>query len=414
MKHAAERSAQSAILRDTLTVILAGGQGTRLYPLTKHRAKPAVPFGGSYRIIDFTLSNCMNSGLRRILLLTQYKSFSLDRHLQQGWNILRMDLGEFIMQLPPQQRMVRSWYEGTADAIFQNIYSLQEQRPRLTLILAGDHIYLMDYAPMLAAHEEHDADLTIAAVEVDRREAQRFGIMQVDGDSRVVAFHEKPEETATIPGRDTCLASMGVYAFRTEVLVRRVLEDAKTAHSDHDFGKNVIPGMIDRDRVFAYPMPGRNGKPPYWRDIGTLDSYWEASMDSLRHDPLMDMYDPSWYVRTYEPQRPPAVVGDDGLHGAPTVVNTILAKGVKVTSAHVEHSILSLDVALEPNSHVAESVIMDDVTVGAGARIKRALIDKHVRIPPGESIGYDLEHDRHRFLVTDKGIVVIPSDFVFA
>lgn len=413
MRSPDELTLPGGLLRDTIAVVLAGGQGTRLYPLTKHRAKPAVPFGGIYRIIDFTLSNCVNSGLRRVLLLTQYKSFSLDRHLQQGWSILRHELGEFIIQLPPQQRMVRSWYEGTADAIFQNIYNLQEQRPKYVVVLSGDHVYVMDYAPMLAAHVLNEADLTIAAIEVSREEARRLGVMQVDEDLRVIGFQEKPDEPITIPGHDTCLASMGVYVFATEMLVHRVVEDAKKPESDHDFGKNVIPGMIARDRVFAYPMPGQEGKPPYWRDIGTLDSYWEASMELLRPDPPFDIYRRSWPIRTYHGQRPPALVEQDGSGHSPIVVNSILATGTRITSATVEQSILSTDVLLASGAEVRESVLLNRVHVGAGARLQRVLVDKDVDVPPGETVGYDLDRDRRRFLVTENGIVVIPRGFVF-
>lgn len=402
------------ILRDTLTVILAGGQGTRLYPLTKHRAKPAVPFGGIYRIVDFTLSNAVNSGLRRILLLTQYKSLSLDRHLQSGWNILRGELGEFIMQLPPQQRLVRSWYEGTADAIFQNIYSLEEQRPEYTLILSGDHIYLMDYVPMIRSLVENDADLVIAAIEVDREEAQRFGVMSVDETDRVVDFREKPDNPSTIPGRDTSLVSMGVYVFKTATLVHRVLEDAKNPASDHDFGKNVIPAMIKKDRVFAWQLRGRNDHAPYWRDIGTLDSYWEASMDLLSPDPPVDIYDPAWPIRTYQEQRPPSRIGTDVDGNQPVIVDSIFAKGVRIAGAKIERSILSTDVVIESGAEVSESVLMNGVQVGRGARVRRTLIDKSTSIPAGEVIGYDTEADRRRFLVTENGIVVIPRDFVFA
>ena len=401
-------------LRNTLAVILAGGQGTRLYPLTNHRAKPAVPFGGVFRIIDFTLSNCVNSGLRRILLLTQYKSFSLDRHLQQGWSFFRHEMGEFIMQLPPQQRMVRSWYEGTADAIFQNIYSLQEQRPQYTLILSGDHIYQMDYASMLAFHMENDAQLTIGAIRVPREDAKRFGVMQIDDKQQIIGFEEKPDEPKTIPGStDECLASMGVYVFSTESLVRRVLEDAKDRTSRHDFGKNVIPGMIHRDRVFAYTMPGIAREAPYWRDIGTLDSYWDASMDLLKTPPSIDLWDATWPLRTYSGHHPPAVLSS-GESGKPSQVSdSIIARGTRITSAEISRSILSPKTVVEQDAEIVESVFMDDVFVSKGARIKKAIIDKHVRIPPGEQIGYDLENDKTRFTVTSNGVVVIPRSYEF-
>lgn len=401
------------ILRNTLTVILAGGQGTRLYPLTKHRAKPAVPFGGIYRIVDFTLSNAVNSGLRRILLLTQYKSLSLDAHLQSGWSILRGELGEFIMQLPPQQRLVRSWYEGTADAIFQNIYSLEEQRPEYTLILSGDHIYFMDYVPMIRSLVEKEADLVIAAIEVDREEARRFGVMSIDETSRVVDFREKPDDPPTIPGRNTCLASMGVYVFKTTTLVRRVLEDAKNPESDHDFGKNVIPTMIEKDRVFAWQLRGRNDRAAYWRDIGTLDSYWAASMDLLSPDPPV-VYDPAWPIRTYQEQRPPSLIVMDSDGNPPVIIDSVFAKGVRIAGAKIERSILSTDVVIEPGAEVSESVLMNGVHVGRGARLRRTLVDKLNHIPAGEQIGFDTDADRRRFLVTENGIVVIPRDFVFA
>ena len=413
MRKESRHAGLDGALRNTLTVILAGGQGTRLYPLTNHRAKPAVPFGGIYRIIDFTLSNCVNSTLRRILLLTQYKSFSLDRHLQQGWSFFRHEMGEFIIQLPPQQRMVRSWYEGTADAIFQNIYSLQEQRPDYTLILSGDHIYQMDYSRMVAAHLEKGAELTIGAIRVPVDDARRFGVMQVDENNRIIGFQEKPEHPKTLPGcDDICLASMGVYVFSTEVLVRRVLEDAKDRTSSHDFGKNVIPGMISRDKVFAYSMPGMGGQDPYWRDIGTLDSYWDASMDVLKTPPSVDLWSADWPLRTFQTQRPPAQLsGADGR--SCSVSDSILSKGARATAAKVASTVLFPDTVVCAGAEVEESVIMNDVVVGEGARVRRAIIDKHVRIPAGETVGHDMEADRRRFTVTEGGIAVIPRGFEF-
>lgn len=403
----------SKVLRDTLTIVLAGGQGSRLYPLTKNRAKPAVPFGGAYRIIDFTLSNAVNSGLRRILLLTQYKSLSLDRHLQQGWDLMRGELGEFISRLPPQQRLMRSWYEGTADAIFQNIYSLEEQRPEYTLILSGDHVYLMDYVPMIETLVNNDADLVIAAIEVPKEEGKRFGVMQVDETHRVRGFQEKPLDPMTIPGKNGCLASMGVYVFKTDALVRRVVEDAKDPNSEHDFGKNVIPEMIDRDRVFAWAMESNDGRKPYWRDIGTLDSYWRASMDLVEPDPPIDIFDLEWPVRTHREQLPPAQISGNAECGASSVVDSLISNGVRIESASVNRSILGVKTTVEPGAEIEESVIMNGVTVGAGARLRRTLVDKYNHIPPGELIGHDLDADRKRFLVTDEGIVVIPREFVF-
>ncbi|HPC43602.1 MAG TPA: glucose-1-phosphate adenylyltransferase [Candidatus Latescibacteria bacterium] len=407
------RFTPGALLRNTLTVILAGGHGTRLYPLTKHRAKPAVPFAGAYRIIDFTLSNCVNSGLRRVFVLTQYKSFSLDRHLQQGWSSLRYDMGEFILQLPPQERMKRSWYEGTADAIFQNLYVFQEQRPEYTVILSGDHVYLMDYAPMLAAHENTGADLTIAAIPVPRQDARRFGVLQVDASNRIVGFEEKPRDPASWRDDQTSLVSMGVYVFSTDVLVRRVLEDAKNPQSEHDFGQNIIPGMVNRDAVFAYSMPAMSGCEPYWRDIGTIDSYWQTSMDILRPDPPLNLYDPSWPVRTYRDHRPPPIVIDDGHPAGPFIRNSMVCAGARITSARIDRSIVALDNVVCPGADIEETVLMSRVRVGKGARIRRAIVDKDVDIPAGETIGYDLERERKRFLVTDNGIVVIPRGYVF-
>lgn len=407
------RFVPGALLRNTLTVILAGGHGTRLYPLTKHRAKPAVPFAGAYRIIDFTLSNCVNSGLRRVFLLTQYKSFSLDRHLQQGWSSLRYDMGEFILQLPPQERMVRSWYEGTADAIVQNLFAFQEQRLDYTVILSGDHVYLMDYAPMLAAHQATGADLTIAAIRMDREEAKRFGVLQVDESARVVDFEEKPERPVCSNGDTQCLVSMGVYVFSTEVLVRRALEDAKDPSSQHDFGRNVIPAMVGRDKVFAYTMPAMGTNDPYWRDIGTLDSYWHASMDLLQPNPPINLYDPSWPVRTYRDHHPPPMIADDGRHGPPLVRDTMVCAGARITSASVERSIVALDNVVCPGASVEESVLMSRVRVGESAKLRRVVVDKDVSIPAGEAIGYDLDKDRERFHVTEEGIVIIPRGYTF-
>ena len=351
--------------------------------------------------------------MRRVFVLTQYKSFSLDRHLQQGWSSLRYDMGEFILQLPPQERMKRSWYEGTADAIFQNLYVFQEQRPEYTVILSGDHIYLMDYAPMLAAHENTGADLTIAAIPVPRQEAKRFGVLQVDASNRIVGFEEKPQEPASWRDSQTSLVSMGVYVFSTDVLVRRVLEDAKNPLSEHDFGQNIIPGMVNRDAVFAYSMPPMSGCEPYWRDIGTIDSYWQTSMDILQPDPPLNLYDPAWPVRTYRDHRPPPIVIDDGRPAGPFIRNSMVCAGARITSARIDRSIVALDNVVCPGADIQETVLMSRVRVGEGVRIRRAIVDKDVDIPAGETIGYDLERERKRFLVTDNGIVVIPRGYVF-
>lgn len=300
-------------------MVLAGGKGERLYPLTQDRAKPAVPFGGKYRIIDFTLSNCLNSGIRRLNLLTQYKSLSLNRHIMVGWNIFNPELDEYINLIPAQQRVGEDWYLGTADAIYQNIYVLQMDRPDLVLILSGDHIYKMNYMEMISSHKEHQADLTVSVIEMDKNLSRQFGVLQVDEDFRIVGFEEKPEIPQTIPGYpDLILANMGVYVFNTEILVRRVIEDAKQSDSDHDFGKNIVPAMVQQDRVFAYSFRDENKKTAkYWRDIGTLDAYYEASMDLVAIDPLFNIYDQDWPIRTYHPPIPPAKTVFFEEHGGP-------------------------------------------------------------------------------------------------
>ena len=312
-----------------LAMVLAGGRGERLYPLTRDRAKPAVPFGAIYRIIDFSLSNCLNSDIRRIYALTQYKSISLHRHIQLGWNILSAPLGEFIEVIPAQQRIDEHWYQGTADAIFQNIYTLQEERPDLILILSGDHIYKMDYRKMIDFHLEKKADLTVAAIRMDRGLSREFGVIEVDRDWRIIGFEEKPEEPKTIPGDpEGILASMGIYVFNTEILVRRLIEDARS-DSTHDFGKDVIPAMIGKDQVFAFDFrQGDQGRTGYWRDVGTIDAYFEANMDLVAVSPQLNLYDPEWPIFNYQSPYPPAktVLEEEGRMG--TAINSILSNGV--------------------------------------------------------------------------------------
>ena len=395
-----------------LALILAGGKGERLMPLTQVRSKPAVPFGGTYRLIDFVLSNFYNSGITAMHVMVQYRSQSLIEHLRRAWRIGDGDR-QFVTVVPPQMNLHRGWYEGTADAIFQNLYVFQEQKPDYTVILSGDHIYLMDYAPMLAAHQNKGADLTIAAIPVPRQDAKRFGVLQVDASNRIVGFEEKPRDPASWRDGQTSLVSMGVYVFSTDVLVRRVLEDAKNPQSEHDFGQNIIPGMVSRDAVFAYSMPAMSGCEPYWRDIGTIDSYWQTSMDILQPDPPLNLYDPSWPVRTYRDHRPPPIVIDSGHPAGPLIRNSMVCAGARITSARIERSIVALDNVVGPGADIVETVLMSRVRVGEGARIRRAIIDKDVDIPEGETIGYDLERERQRFLVTDNGIVVIPRGYVF-
>jgi glucose-1-phosphate adenylyltransferase len=393
-----------------LAIILAGGRGERLYPLTRDRAKPAVPFGGIYRIIDFTLSNCINSGIRHIYALTQYKSISLHRHIQLGWSTLSAPLGEFIEVIPAQQRIDEQWYQGTADAIYQNIYTLQEERPDLILILSGDHIYKMDYRKMIAFHLEKKADLTVATIRMDRTLSREFGVIEADGEWRIVGFQEKPEEPRTLPGDPQgILASMGVYVFNIETLVRRLIEDARS-DSNHDFGKDIIPSMIQKDRVFAFDFRnGDQGGTGYWRDVGTIDALFDANMDLVSLTPQLNLYDPQWPILTYHPPYPPAktVHAEEGRTG--TVINSIISNGCIISGGSVKRSIFSPRVRVHSYVDIEDAILLDGVDVGRHAKIRRAIIDKEVHIPEGMKIGYDLEEDAKRFTVNPSGIVVVPK-----
>lgn len=396
-------------------MILAGGEGQRLYPLTKDRAKPAVPFGGIYRIIDFSLSNCLNSGLHKVVILTQYKSLSLDRHIRMGWwNLFNCQLDEYVEIIPPQMRVSDQWYRGTADAIYHNIYTLEREHPEKVLILGGDHIYKMDYRKMLHYHMEKQADLTVGAVEVPLEEAHRFGVLQVDEQYRILGFQEKPKTSRPMPSDpNKVLASMGIYLFNTEVLVRRVVEDAKKPTS-HDFGKDVIPAMVGRDKVFAYPFEDENKKPiKYWRDIGTLEAYWEANMDLLAVDPLFNLYDKDWPIRTFQEQFPPVktVLSNGEMRGV--ALDSLVSPGCIISGAMVVHSVLSPDVRIEIGSEIIDSVVLEGVRIGKNASIKRAIIDKGVAVPDNTHIGHNPEEDHRHFTVTDNGIVVVPKEMPF-
>lgn len=404
----------SVVLKRTVAMILAGGQGERLYPLTRDRAKPAVPFGGVYRIIDFTLSNCLNSGIRKIHVLTQYKSYSLYRHIKLAWNVFNIEMGEYIDVIPPQQRTVERWYQGTADAIFQNIYNLEIERPQLVLVLGGDHVYKMDYSEMIAAHLEKGADLTIACTEVPLPDATRLGVMSVDGDWRIHQFREKPSDPDPIPGDPQhALASMGIYVFNTGVLVREVINDTKR-DSHHDFGKDIIPHMVQSGhKVYAFPFRDRNNKQvKYWRDIGTLDSYFESNMDLVSVSPIFNLYDKDWPIRTYQHQAPPVKTVFRGAERQGELLDSLASSGCIISGARVEHSILGPRVFVHSWAHVQDCVAFEDVEIGRHVKIRRAIIDKEVKIPDGEIIGYDLEKDRRRFTVTDNGVVVIPKGLV--
>lgn len=401
-------------VQEMVVMLLAGGQGERLYPLTKDRAKPAVPFGGVYRIIDFTLSNCLNSGLRRIFVLTQYKSFSLQRHIKEAWDLFNPLLGEFMDVVPPQQRNVKRWYQGTADAVFQNIYALEQERPSWVLLLSGDHIYKMDYSKMLEYHLQTGAQLTISCTKVPLQEGKRLGIAGTDEQGRITSFAEKPQNPAHIPGDpEHCYASMGVYIFSTNMLVQRVIDDVKQ-DTEHDFGKNIIPRMVkDGDRVYAYPFEDENPKDGvYWRDIGTLQSYYEANMDLVQVTPQFSLYDEHWPVRRRAQPGPPGKTISYGSRPS-EVHNSMLSTGVIVSGAHVDHSILGPRCFVHSWASVEDSILFDDVEIGRHCKIRRAIIDKHVKIPPHTEIGYDAKADRARFTCTAEGIVVIPKGMIF-
>ncbi len=400
-------------MKDVLAVVLAGGKGSRLEPLTRDRAKPAVPFGGIYRIVDFTLSNCINSGIRKMLVLTQYKAMSLDRHVTNGWrHLLRRELNEFIDTVPPQQRIDEQWYQGTADAVYQNIYTLEKERPEYVVILAGDHIYKMDYSKMVDFHKQNDADLTIAALRVSVEEARSFGVMQIDADNRIIGFDEKPSQPKSIPGDpDHCLASMGIYVFNAHFLFDKLCQDATLSDSVHDFGRNIIPSIIQDHRLVAFPFQDENGKgDAYWRDVGTLDAYYDANIELTGVKPHLNLYDYHWPVRTCQLHLPPPkfVFNDDsGKRGA--AHDSIVSPGAIISGGKVTGSVIGPKVRVEERAEVADSILFRGVQVGEGAILKRAIVDKNVCIPRDVEIGVDLDLDRRRgFTVTEGGVVVVP------
>src|SRR5829696_608838 len=394
-------------------MVLAGGVGERLYPLTKERAKPAVYFGGPYRIIDFTLSNCINSGLRRIFIALQYKSLSLSRHIRMGWNVVADELGEFVEILSPQKRVGEHWYLGTADAVYQNLYSIMRENPRYLVVLSGDHVYKMDYARMLRLHQERRAAVTLATIEIPVSEASRFGIIVVDESERVTGFQEKPKRNApTIPGSsDFALASMGVYIFDTDILVHALEADALQP-TNHDFGKDIIPALIHQVPVYSYRFYDENKKAAkYWRDIGTLDAYFEANMDLCQVNPEFNLYDPEWPLRTYQPQAPPAkfVFAEAGSRCG-QALDSVISPGCIVSGSTITGSVLCPNVRVHSFCRIDECILMPGVRVGRHARIRRAIIDRDVLIPRGALIGYNAEEDRRRHTVTDSGIVVVTVD----
>ena len=396
-------------LDDTLVILLAGGVGERLFPLTKERAKPAVYFGGPYRIIDFTLSNCINSGFRRIFIATQYKSLSLNRHIRMGWNVVSEELGEFVEILPPQKRVGEHWYLGTADAVYQNLYSVNQEEPQNVLILSGDHVYKMDYSKMLRFHLDKGADVTLASIEVPVSEGRRFGIVSVDEDARVIGFQEKPERPTPLPGStEVALASMGIYIFRADVLESALEEDA-ARQSTHDFGKDIIPALIRSAPVYSYRFYDENKKSSkYWRDIGTLDAYFDANMDLCQVNPEFNLYDPEWPLRTYQPQAPPAkfVFAEQGKRCG-QALDSIISGGCIISGSRISGSVLCPNVRVHSFCEIDQSILMPGVRVGRHASIRRAIIDRDVLIPRGALIGYNLDEDRRRHTVTDGGVVVV-------
>ena len=403
-------------MRQVLTFIMAGGKGERLYPLTKDRAKPAVPFGGLYRIIDFTLSNCINSGIRKIHVLIQYKSISLQRHLRMGWHIFDSELGEYIDVMPAQQRVDDRWYLGTADAVYQNIYSIEQERPDYVLILAGDHVYKMNYTQMVEFHQVNHADVTVSVVEMDCERAKGFGIVEVDAHDRIIGFEEKPLRPKPIPGNPArAYVSMGIYLFSRQVLEDVLIEDAKRQDSTHDFGRDVIPAIVDRANVFAYNFIDESKtQAAYWRDVGTLDAYYEANMDLVQVTPEFNLYERGWPIRTYHEQWPPAktVFADEATGRLGMVLDSLVSNGCIVSGGKVQRCVLSPGVRVNSFSEVYDAILMEGVEVGRYAKIRRAIIDKDVVIPRYAEIGYDLEEDRRRFTVTDNGVVVVAKGTV--
>lgn len=401
-------------MKDTLGVLLAGGAGERLYPLTRDRAKPAVTFGGIYRIIDVTLSNCLNSELRRVYILTQYKALSLNRHIREGWNILGREVGEFIEVLPPMKRVSDQWYQGTADAVYQNIYSIGSEQPKYVLILGGDHIYKMDYGKMLKQHQDSGADVTLATIQIDPEETFQFGVVDVDNDGRINGFEEKPKITRLRSPLNPAKVggSMGVYLFNADVLIPVLLKDAESPNSSHDFGKDILPKMVDDYRVYAYDFVDENKKEArYWRDVGTLDAYYEANMDVVSVSPIFNLYDENWPIRTHQRQYPPAkfVFAEEGRTG--TALDSIVSNGCIISGGKVQNSVLSPDVRVNSYSEVDDSILFSHVSVGRRCRIRKAILDRDVHVPEGTTIGYDAEADRQRYFVTESGITVVTRDY---
>ncbi|HET9840301.1 MAG TPA: glucose-1-phosphate adenylyltransferase [Candidatus Angelobacter sp.] len=402
-------------MKDTLGVLLAGGAGERLYPLTRDRAKPAVTFGGNYRIIDVTLSNCINSDLRKVYILTQYKALSLNRHIREGWSsVVARELGEFIEILPPMKRVSENWYLGTADAVYQNIYSIGSEQSKYVLILSGDHIYKMNYQLMMDHHGETGADVTLATILIDPSETRHFGVMEIDRTGRITGFEEKPRVTKLRSpyNPDMVSGSMGVYIFNTDVLLPVLLKDAEDPSSSHDFGKDILPRILDQYKIYAYNFIDENMKEAqYWRDVGTLEAYYEANMDLVSVSPVFNLYDKHWPIRTHQRQYPPAkfVFGEPGRTG--TAIDSIVCPGSILSGGSVRRCVLSPDVRVNSYTSVEDSIIFSHVNIGRHCRIRRAIIDRDVHIPEGTVIGFDPEQDAKNYVVTDSGITVVTRDY---
>jgi len=404
----------SKLTRSTLALVLAGGRGSRLRQMTLWRAKPAVPFGGKFRIIDFPLSNCMNSGIRKIGVVTQYKAHSLIKHIQQGWSFLRGEFGEFVELLPAQQRIETSWYAGTADAVYQNVDIIRDHNPDYVLILAGDHVYKMDYGPMIAHHVEREADLTVGCIEVPIEQASAFGVMSTTEGGRVTEFNEKPENPQRAPGSThEALVSMGIYVFNTRFLYEQLIKDADDNYSSHDFGHDIIPSLIRKYRVFSYPFrESRSGQRAYWRDVGTVDSFWEANLELTGVLPELNLYDEDWPIWTYQEQLPPAkfVFDDDDRRGM--AVDSMVSGGCLISGATVRHSLLFSNVKVSSYSVLQDVVVLPDVKIGRKCRISRAVIDKGCVIPDGTVIGENHEDDKERFNLSPGRVVLVTPEML--
>ena len=404
----------SRLTSGALAVIMAGGRGERLRDLTLTRCKPATPFGGKFRIVDFVLSNCVNSGIRQIYLMTQYKGQSLIQHVQRGWSYLRGEFGEFVDVVPAQQQTGQHWYLGTADCVYQNLDLIRSNRPQHVLVLAGDHIYKMDYGPMIAYHVEKGADITVGVVEVPLKEAREFGVLSVTEWNRVTRFAEKPKEPEPMPGKPgAALASMGIYVFNAKLLEKLLVDDAANPNSKHDFGKNIIPPSIDKLQVFAYPFTNvKTRAQSYWRDVGTVDAFYEANLELVHVAPELNLYDEEWPIWTYQLHAPPAkfVLDEDGRRG--TAINSIVSGGCIISGAVVNQSLLFSNVRVDERSEIFRSVIMPNVKIGAGCRIQKAILDEGCDVPDGMQIGFDAAADRARFHVTEGGVALVTPEML--